>query len=401
MNRRQYIYRWIMWNIFSHGFINLLLKRTYQTFKTPESDAFPAPPFIVVCNHGTFFDPWLIGGFCHAPFAFMANDDGFRKKGISLWYLRSIGAFPKKKGASDYKAMKYTMDLLRNNYPVCIFPEGQTTWDGETQLIYRGIEKIIKKLNVPLVTARFQGNFLTKPWWAHFKRKGPIRVNIKVINSDTVKTLSADQIFDRIKGDIYQNELKDPQVLNASYKGTQLAKGLERFVWICMHCGKEDTLVTKGNDITCSSCSSTWHIDSHCRLTSDTPTVASLDDLKDWSDMQKKNILAKISIRDTLYTETPAISLSYENDERQFTKLHDTGLLQLIKNELRFTTTTESLSWPVEELEDYVIQKKDIFEFRHKERTYRVEFSGKSPMKWLMYVRYMNGFTECERQGHL
>jgi 1-acyl-sn-glycerol-3-phosphate acyltransferase len=401
MNRRQYVFRWIMWNVFSHGFINVLLKRTYQTFKTPESDKFPAPPFIVVCNHGTFFDPWLIGGFCHAPFAFMANDDGFRKKGISLWYLRSIGAFPKKKGASDYKAMKYTMDLLRNNYPVCIFPEGQTTWDGETQLIYRGIEKIIKKLKVPLVTVRFQGNFLTKPWWAHFKRSGPISVNIKTIDCATIETLSTDQIFDRIRGDIYQNELKDPQILNASYKGKNLALGLERFVWICMFCGKEDTLVTSGNDLSCTACSTKWRIDSHCRLTSHSSDAVSPGDLKDWSDMHKKRVLEKISTPDTLFTETPAISLSFENENRQFTKLHDTGLLQLCKNELRFIANNETVLWPVNEIVDYVVQKKDIFEFRHKERTYRVEFSGKSPMKWLFYIRYMNGFTECERQGHL
>ncbi len=390
-----------MWNIASHAFIDVHLKPTYNFSKTRQSDKFPSPPFIVVSNHGTFFDPWMIGKFSHTPFAFMTNDDGFRGKGISQWYLKSIGAFPKKKGASDYKAMKTTIELLKGKYPVCIFPEGQTTWDGETQLIYRGIEKIIKKFNVPLVTVRFQGNFLTKPWWADFKRHGKILVNITTIGSEEISTLSSDQIFDKIKSSIYQNDIKDPVNLSYPFRGTQLAQGLERFVWICMHCGKEDALITEGNDIICSSCKSAWHIDAHCRLSTDNPQITTLNDLKDWSDYHKEKVLEKVISSDSFSTETPAMALLCENDSSQFIKKFNEGILQLTKDELRFSTQDKSITWPVEELEDYVVQKKDTFEFRHKNKIYRVLFDRKSPMKWVYYLRYLRGFTECEKRGYL
>jgi len=148
--------------------------RSNNFFRSSGSEALPKPPFVIVSNHGTFFDPWIIGYFSRYPFAIMCNDDAFRGSPITRWYLNSIGAFPKKKGASDFKAMKKTMSSLAAGRPVCIFPEGQTSWDGETQLLYKGIEKIIRHGRVPLVMVRMSGNFLTKPWWADRIRKGRI-----------------------------------------------------------------------------------------------------------------------------------------------------------------------------------------------------------------------------------
>ena len=141
------IYRWILWNLFSRFiFVEMILRPKYRFRRSNASHQYPKAPFIIIANHGTFFDPWIVGGFSITPVNYMANDDGFRDGLITRWYLKSIGAFPKKKGASDYRAMKTTLDLLRKKSPVCIFPEGQTTWDGETQLLYPGIEKLVKKV---------------------------------------------------------------------------------------------------------------------------------------------------------------------------------------------------------------------------------------------------------------
>ena len=396
-----FLYRKFMWNIATHLFNNVYLKPYYNFYKTRQSDPFPDAPFIVVCNHGTFFDPWIIGTYSKTPFAYMTNDDGFRGKGITPWYLKSIGAFPKKKGASDFKAMKTTMELLRDNYPVCIFPEGQTTWDGETQLIYRGIEKIIKKLEVSVVTIHLQGNFLVKPWWAATKRKGSISVNIKVIDKETVKTMTTDQIFDIIKTSIYQNDIKDPRNSTIPFRGTMLAEGLERLVWICMDCGCEDSLVTEGDTITCTSCGKKWSIDAHCKLKSLTPSTASLDDLKDWSEMHKEKVRSRVLSGASFTTETPAAGLYCENDKKEFDLICGPGSLSLSDSELRYCSGGDTKAWPVAVIEDYVVQKKDIFEFRLVDKTWRVVFSARSPMKWVYYIRYMKNFTTCEAQGHL
>jgi len=401
MNRWLYIYRWIMWNLLTHPFIHIYLKPSYRFFKTKESDSFPKPPFIVVCNHGTFFDPWIIGLYSHYPFGFMTNDDGFRGKGITQWYLKSIGAFPKKKGASDFKAMKTTMDLMRNNYPVCIFPEGQTTWDGETQLIYPGIEKIIKKMGVSIVTIRIQGNFLTKPWWALTKRKGKMGVTIKVTDKAEVAKLSAGEVFTILKNGIYQNDVKDPWNKTQKFSGTQLACGLERFLWICTECGSEDQLTTSNNSITCSACGKVWDIDAHCQLTSGASSKSNVLDLKDWSEMHKSILREKCTGSEPFTTSADAVALTCENVQGEFVTIHGNGVLELNRNDLTYKAAGQLVVWPINEITDYVVQKKDLFEFGVAKKTYRVEFRGHSPMKWVLYLRYLKNFTECEKNGHL
>jgi hypothetical protein len=379
--------------------VKTYVKYHYRFSKADRKHKFPKPPFMVVANHGTFFDPWFIGGYSHYPLSYMINNDVFRGKDMSAWYLRSIDSIPKKKGASDFKAMKATIERLNNKRAVCIFPEGQTTWDGETQLLYRGIEKIIKKVNCPLVMVRLQGNFLTKPWWADSLREGRILLHFKTLEKKDIEQLSFDELFNTIKSYIYQNDIKDPQNLAVPFTGVKLAEGLERFVWICMHCGSEDTLVTSDNTIRCTSCKGSWDIDAHCRLSSNDPSFSCLPDLKDWSDMHKEKVQEFISNRENELTRSSDVTLQKENSEQMFEN-KESGTLILFRERLLFETASTTLQWPVKEITDYVIQKKDIFEFSHNSEYYRFVFNKKSPMKWIYYFRYLNNYSICEKQGY-
>lgn len=393
------VFLWIIWNLFSRPFVKTYVKYHYRFSIANGKQKFPKPPFMVIANHGTFFDPWMIGGYSRHPFCYMVNDDGFRGKSLSSWYLRSIDAIPKKKGASDFKAMKTTMSYLLDKRVVCIFPEGQTTWDGETQLLYKGIEKIIKKVSCPLVMVRLQGNFLTKPWWADTLRKGRILLHFKTLQKDEIRKLSSEELFEAIKNYIYQNDIKDPQNTAYPFTGVKLAEGLERFVWICMHCGAEDTLTTSNNTISCSSCNGSWDIDAHCRLTAHNPSFNCLSDLKDWSDMHREKILQILSQRSGELTRNSNVMMQTENREHEFED-NSKGTIRLTMEELCFDTTSGTRRWPVNEIADYVIQKKDIFEFRHGNDYYRFMFDKQSPMKWIYYFRYLNDYSDCEKQGY-
>ena len=394
-------YQWILWNILTRFiFINFFLKKAFPFYHTPDSQPFPKAPFLVVANHGTFFDPWIIGSYTHSPLGIMTNDDGFREGMVTKWYLKSIGAFPKKKGASDYRAMKKTLSLLRNGIPVCIFPEGQTTWDGETQLLHTGIEKLLQRAKCPLVTVRLQGNFLMKPWWAHRKRSGRILTTVTVHSPETLSKLSGEEIFNLIKRSIYQNDIKDPKNIAAAFSGSDCALGLERFVWICLNCSAEDTLETCGNRITCSSCGNFWEIDAYGRLSAPSAESTSCNDLKDWAELHKIRVKEMISRKPEVLTRSDCVVLQQEGEQHLFTDT-DTGTITLSPETLRFQGKAVDLLWPIGGIEEYVIQKKDLFEFRYGEQYFRFVFSGKSPLKWIFYIRYLKGFEQCEKQGHL
>ena len=402
-NKLVYCFRYLYWGL-SRIFVYIYIRPKFNLVNDKISDPIPKPPFIMVSNHATFFDPWIVGHYSKYPVSIMNNEDAFHAPWIIRWYLKNIGTFPKKKGGADYKAMKTTLKRLGLGYPVLIFPEGQTTWDGATQPVYSGIEKIIKRSNVHLVMMNVKGNFLSKPWWADTYRKGKVRVKCKVLSVEHIKTLSEQKLLETIIKYITNNEILDEQNQKIEFRGEQLACGLERFAWICRNCQSEDTLSTNGNTISCSYCSGSWTIDSHFRLSPLQKETAGINNLYDWAVWHKEKTLEKINrtIKDEIITQNDTVIFCDISFNGKFIALAE-GILSLSKETLSFVATQKekSFSLPVKDISDYVYQRKDVFECRCNNKSYRFRILGHSPMKWVYYLRYLNGYEKFEQRGYI
>jgi len=393
----------IFWAV-NRPLVGFGIRRMFNFVTGEGSDPVPGPPYVLVANHANFFDPWMTGYLCHHPLFIMMNDDGFRGNRLRSLYLHTIGAFPKKKGAHDYKAMKYTLQLLKGGFPVLIFPEGQTSWDGETQPVFSGIEKIIKRAQCSLVMMHLHGNFLSKPWWAHTARKGTVVIRVKVLGPAEIASMSDAGVLEAIKSYIYNNDVKNPENRTVIFRGATMAKGLERFVWICKQCKAEDALVTDGNVITCTACSASWEIDPYCVLKPRMPNIAAVGDLHDWVRWHKEQVKARIasSPSSAIMTESTDVVMQTEGPGGTFVD-RLTGTLALWRDKIMFTPADSGgriMEWPFEAVEDYVIQLKDVFEFSVGSDCFRFAFDGHSPMKWIFYVRYMKGYEEIEKRRH-
>jgi 1-acyl-sn-glycerol-3-phosphate acyltransferase len=400
------MFRWVLWNVLSRIFVIVYLRPLLRYSKASGSDKLPSPPFILVSNHGTFFDPWIVGWFSPTPVSFMCNDDAFRASATTQWYLTKIGAFPKKKGATDIKAMKETLRRLGRRDPVCIFPEGQTTWDGRTQLIYRGIEKLVRKADCPLVLVRLCGNFLSRPWWARRWRRGRVLVEIRVVRPEAIAGMSDEMLFETMRSYIRHDDIRDERNQSAGFSGSDFADGLERFVWICPNCHSEDRLITGGNIVSCESCGGRWEMDALCGFKPLRDGLPAIGDLADWADDHRKIVLERIQA-----CKGNAVLTRSENVERQAIaadgysfNASGRGTLSLTKHELRFELTDKKdAGWvaKIPEIKDCVIQKKDLFECRVGDKYFRFAFNRHSPMKWIYYLRYLQGYEECETRGYL
>jgi 1-acyl-sn-glycerol-3-phosphate acyltransferase len=380
-----------------------LIKARYLFDLDPAADPEPEPPYIVVANHGNFFDPWILGPYFKQALRIMMSDDGFRAGALSRWYLNGIGAFPKKKGARDLKAMKQTLKFLKNEESVLIFPEGQATWDGETQPIYGGIERMVKRSKCPLVIIRFRGNFLSRPWWAETDRQGRVVLERTVIPVDRLAELSEAEILETIKQGIYQNDITDERNRAIEFSGQHMAEGLQRLVWSCMCCDADDAISVAGDTITCDRCNNSWTIDAHCRLHADSNGIPSFDDLHAWFQDHKRIAREAIAAaeEDTVLASDTGVTLLTENAGERFAS-ESVGTLSLTRSQITYVPEKgglTTLTFPVTELSNYVIQKKDIFEVTSEGVDYRFEMPGRSPMRWLVYVRYLNGFEEIEQRG--
>jgi 1-acyl-sn-glycerol-3-phosphate acyltransferase len=73
------------------------LDTLYHPTIEPGSDRLPKPPFIMVGNHGTFLDPWIIGRRSVRPVYYMCNDDAWRASAVTRSTSTASAPFQRRK----------------------------------------------------------------------------------------------------------------------------------------------------------------------------------------------------------------------------------------------------------------------------------------------------------------
>ncbi len=113
---------------------------------------------LVVSNHQSFFDPVLVGYGLDRELDYMARDTLFKNK-LFVKLIKSLNAFPVKRGEIDIGAVKETLRRLKNGRAVLLFPEATRTADGKIREFKPGIAMLAKKAKVPVVPAVIEGAF--------------------------------------------------------------------------------------------------------------------------------------------------------------------------------------------------------------------------------------------------
>lgn len=89
-------------------------------------DAIPAEgPVLVVANHRSFLDPFLIGTLFppSRPVCFVGKAELFARPRAG-WYVSRLGCFPVRRGESDPEAMETARQVLQRGGVLAVFPEG-------------------------------------------------------------------------------------------------------------------------------------------------------------------------------------------------------------------------------------------------------------------------------------
>lgn len=394
------ISRKLFWSFNRHS-ISLFLKKKYNLTLSESADPIPEGPFIMVSNHANFFDPWIVAHYSSLPVSIMMNEGGFNASPMTRWYLNSIGAFPKKKGSSDMQAMKISLKRLRDGYPLLIFPEGQTTWDGETQPIFSGIEKLVKKSKLPLVMCNLEGHFLSRPWWnTGGDRKGKILVNRKVVSADEIQSMKVAEIRDMMIHYIKGDDINSDTAKEVSFIGDNVAEGLERVIWHCPACASEDTLSFKGNVVTCGDCNNSFTYNANMCL-EEYPEESDVKNLHDWVGEEKAIALSKLNSVEDLTLAEDALVSQIRVDYSGRVIMLDTGRLVLTRDVLIFYGEDGTQVFETQKILTPVFQNKDMLEFEYDGSSYMFQIQKTAVYKWLTYLRYMTGYRECEERGYM
>lgn len=251
------------------------------------------PPFLVISNHTTVHDQFIVGlTVKHAP-NMVASDSMFRQRGLG-WVLRNIArAVPITKGTADMSAVKNIMNIIKQGGCVALFPEGNRTFYGETCNFKPTIGKLAKRLNVPLVIMNIVGGFSTAPRYAYKTSKGKMYSGVKRIYSpEELKAMTDDEINDIIAKSIYFNEYEYNKEKQIKFKGRHKAEYMESVLFYCPDCGQWNTLSSKGNFISCSHCGMKSEVTKTGFLSPIKENSKVPDNLIDWSNLQLNSVKA-------------------------------------------------------------------------------------------------------------
>ena len=136
----------------------------YQTRFIPRQGA-----FILASNHISNLDPVVLGICSVRRLNFMAKIELF--KGALGFILTRLGAFPVKRGQSDFGAMKEALKRLKKGRVILIFVEGTRRIGNEPSKAQAGAGFLAMKSGVPVVPVYMKGtNQVMAPGTKFFKR---------------------------------------------------------------------------------------------------------------------------------------------------------------------------------------------------------------------------------------
>lgn len=164
--------------------------------------------YIFVANHSSYFD---------IPAVFVSIPQQMRimyKKELEKipffgWFLRASDFIPveREDSSSARTSLLKSMNLIRENISVLIFPEGTRSLDGSLQNFKRGAFLLALKSNKELVPLTIIGSYKLFPRGKIFFRSGLIKVIISdPINATTFNRKELlDNLVNKVRDEILEN----------------------------------------------------------------------------------------------------------------------------------------------------------------------------------------------------
>lgn len=347
-----------------------------------------APSYLLIGNHQNNWDGFIMSIYVNDLISFVISDEQYRNP-IIRRLLKYIHAIPTIKAKVDISTIKGILKAKKENRIIGLFPEGNRTWDGRTQPIYYSTAKLIKLLNIPVVTAKFKGGHLAHPRWAKHYRKGKIKLSYDLLFSvEDLGSLSVEQIYQKLVDVLDHDEFAYQTQKMLPYRGKKLAEKLEYFLFACPNCQSLDRMESSNNKLYCKQCG---HVVEYTEYGSFQPVDSDIyyDSPRDWNSWQLQFLKETLALLNPSLGETFASDgniILKQGEKQKPLKKVSMGHLELDENHLYYIPQNGSrITIPIEKLEGLNLQIKNQLDFYYNDQLYRFSFSKskESPYKWL------------------
>ena len=219
---------------------------------TCEAEALQEPT-LVVSNHVTDVDFFFVAlGLKGSHTYYVASEHIFRLGWISKVINWLVAPIARRKGTTAMDTAMTMMRKLRAGHSVCVFGEGESTWNGQTIPIYPATATLARVSGKPLKTFRIEGGHLTMPRWGKGIRRG--RIHGHVVNTYTpeqLKAMTPDEINEAINRDIYEDAWERQKKQPVRYRCRRRAEAIETALFLCPECKRIGTIHGKRHQVLC------------------------------------------------------------------------------------------------------------------------------------------------------
>ena len=237
-----------LWQFFQHFrfFIIRAFRLDYEPIRAEG-------PILLVANHATACDSLLIAiALGKKQVYFVGSDHVTRQGAVGRFIQWCFGPIPRRKGSSALLTVRDCLRHFRAGHSICIFAEGEQSWDGRTIPVVEGTGSLAKAAGVTLVTYRLEGGYFSLPRWGRGLRRGRMRGRVTgVYSPEALAAMSKEDINRLLNEGIHENAWERQKTENVRFRGKHPAERLEKCLYLCPVCRRVGTLYSRGDRFAC------------------------------------------------------------------------------------------------------------------------------------------------------
>lgn len=276
------------------------------------------PPYFILCNHNSFMDFMIL---TRAIFPRRANYvvaiDGF----IGMeWLLRAIGCIGNRKFTRSVSLVKNMIAAKNNGDIVVLYPEARYSLCGTTAVLPESLAKMVRKMNVPVVTFICHGHHINEPFWNLGNRKvKPIEAEMtQIITAEEIVFLSNDEIMSRIRKAFVYDDFAWQKEKGIKVKDKKRAEGLHKVLYQCPACKTEYKMESSGINVSCAHCGKTWEMTELGELKALSGDTE-FSHIPDWYEWERENV--RREVQDGIYKFEHEVRITSLPNTKKFRNL--------------------------------------------------------------------------------
>jgi 1-acyl-sn-glycerol-3-phosphate acyltransferase len=345
-------------------------------------------PYLLLSNHIGTYDPFILSYYLRHPPHFVSSDAVF-KDPLLGFFLKRLGVIPKKKNVRDTQVIRDMKTVTQNGGAIGLFPEGSRSWTGTSLHVEPSIAKLIKLLNVPVITAVMKGMHLTNPRWAFKLRRSSMIIDYKLtLSQDQIQEASIEEIYQKVVQDIAHDEVDFQRKNKFTIRSGYRAEHLGFVLFYCPACKSVGQIRSSKNTFDCKSCGQKHYVDQYGFFEKTHGEGETFDNIRDWFDWQRNSFEKFIQDH---YKRKTFVPLFRDDNMEVYQELNEklehlgTASISFYINRLLIRYNDgRQIEMPLDQIQTLNPQLRERIELIFKGNNYRItsRTPGISGLKW-------------------